>query len=65
MCGNASKPEAILKQLQTHFKGIREKGVGRPYPRVPAHYTPGNHTHGVIKGAKQSLSKPLGFERFQ
>jgi len=27
---------AILKQLQTHFKAKREKGVGMPFPRVPA-----------------------------
>jgi len=26
---------AILKQLQSHFKGKREKGVGTPFPRVP------------------------------
>jgi len=25
----------ILKQLQTHFKAKREKGVGTPFPRVP------------------------------
>jgi len=28
---------AILKQLQTHFKAKREKGVGAPFP---PHYTP-------------------------
>ena len=27
---------AILKQLRTHFKAKREKGVGTPFPRVPA-----------------------------
>jgi len=27
---------AILKQLQTHFITKREKGVGTPFPRVPA-----------------------------
>jgi len=27
---------AILKQLPIHFKGKREKGVGTPFPRVPA-----------------------------
>jgi len=27
---------AILKQLQTHFKAKREKGVGTPFPHVPA-----------------------------
>jgi len=27
---------AILKHLQTHFKAKREKGVGTPFPRVPA-----------------------------
>ena len=26
---------AILKQLPSHFKAIREKGVGTPFPRVP------------------------------
>jgi len=31
---------AILKQLQTHFETKREKGVGTPFPCVPAHYTP-------------------------
>jgi len=25
-----------LKQLQTHFKAQHEKGVGTPFPRVPA-----------------------------
>ena len=34
--GNASKKIAILKQLKTHFKAKREKGVGTPFPRVPA-----------------------------
>jgi len=28
--------KAILKQLQTHFEAKREKGVGTPFPRVPA-----------------------------
>jgi len=27
---------AILKQLQRHFEAKREKGVGTPFPRVPA-----------------------------
>jgi len=27
-----------LKQLQTHFKAKQEKGVGTPFPRVPAVY---------------------------
>jgi len=36
MCGNASKKIAVLKQLQTHFNAEREKGVGTPFPRVPA-----------------------------
>jgi len=27
---------AILKQLKTHFKAKREKGMGMPFPRVPA-----------------------------
>jgi len=27
---------AISKQLQTHFKAKREKGVGPPFPCVPA-----------------------------
>jgi len=27
---------ASLKQLQIHFKTKREKGVGTPFPRVPA-----------------------------
>jgi len=27
---------AILKQLPTHFKAKREKGVGAPFSRVPA-----------------------------
>jgi len=27
---------AILKQLQTHFKTKREKGVGTSFPHVPA-----------------------------
>jgi len=27
---------AILKQLKTLFKAKREKGVGTPFPRVPA-----------------------------
>jgi len=27
---------AILKQLKTNFKAKREKGVGTPFPRVPA-----------------------------
>jgi len=34
--GNAPKNLAILKQLWTHFKAKHEKGVGRPFPRVPA-----------------------------
>jgi len=35
MCGNAPKKTAILKQLQTHFKGKHEKCLGTPFPRVP------------------------------
>jgi len=35
MCGKAPKKPAILKQLQTHFKGKREKCLGTPFPRVP------------------------------
>jgi len=31
---------AILKELQTHFKAKREKGVGTPFPRVPAPLQP-------------------------
>jgi len=27
---------AVLKQLPTHFEARREKGVGMPFPRVPA-----------------------------
>jgi len=27
---------AISKQLRTHFKAKRKKGVGVPFPRVPA-----------------------------
>ena len=34
--GNAPKNPVILKQLQTHFKIKHNKGVGRPFPRVPA-----------------------------
>jgi len=30
------KKLAILKQLRTHFKAKLEKGVGTPFPRVPA-----------------------------
>jgi len=33
---DASKKRAILKQIPTHFKAKREKGVGTPFPRVPA-----------------------------
>jgi len=33
---NAPKKLAILKQLQIHFKAKHEKGVGTPFPRVPA-----------------------------
>jgi len=29
-----------LKQLQSHFKAKREKGVGTPFPRVPAPLQP-------------------------
>jgi len=28
--------KAILKQLKTHFIAKREKGVGTPFPHVPA-----------------------------
>jgi len=34
---------AILKQLQTHFEAKREKGVGTPFPRVPAPLHPWLH----------------------
>ena len=39
--GNAPKNLAVLKQLQTHFKIKHNKGVGRPFPRVPPHCTIG------------------------
>jgi len=52
---------AILKQLPTHFKAKREKGVGTPFPRVPPHYTPdvniGSHRKSYFK--KKSLRKVL------
>ena len=35
-CENASKKTAISKQLKTHFEAKRDKGVGTPFPRVPA-----------------------------
>jgi len=31
-----TKKMAILKQLHTHFKAKRQKGVGTPFPRIPA-----------------------------
>jgi len=31
---------AILNQLQIHFKAKHEKGVGTPFPRVPAPLIP-------------------------
>ena len=34
--GNASKELAILIQLRIHFKAKHEKGVGMPFPHVPA-----------------------------
>jgi len=34
--GNASKQLVFLKHLQTHFKAKHEKGVGTPFPVVPA-----------------------------
>jgi len=37
----------ILKQLQIHFKAKQEKGVGTPFPRVPARYTPGSTTQNM------------------
>jgi len=30
------KKLAILKQLQTNLKAKHEKGVGTPFPRIPA-----------------------------
>jgi len=38
--GVGTHPIAILKQLQTHFKAKREKGVGTPFPRIPPHHNP-------------------------
>jgi len=35
-CGKASEEIAILKQFPTHFEAKCEKGVGTPFPRVPA-----------------------------
>jgi len=40
--GAHPKKLAILKQLRTNLKLKHEKGVGTPFPRVPAHYTPGH-----------------------
>jgi len=34
--GTHQKKLAILKQLLTNLKPKREKGVGTPFPRVPA-----------------------------
>jgi len=34
--GAHPKKLAILKQLRTNLKPNHEKGVGRPFPRVPA-----------------------------
>jgi len=53
-CGSAAKKIAILKQLQTHFKAKLQKGVGTPFPRVPAPLhpavtQPGAHPHKQVK----------------
>jgi len=40
--GTHSKKLAILKQLQTNLKSKHEKGVGTPFPRVPAPVHPGH-----------------------
>jgi len=34
------KKLAILKQLRTNLKAKHEKGVGMPFPRVPAQLHP-------------------------
>jgi len=47
---------AILKQLQTHFKAKREKGVGTPFPRVPAPLHPCNHLAILTVSTKFRLS---------
>jgi len=35
---------SLLKQLPTHFKAKREKGVGTPFSRIPAPLPPDPHT---------------------
>jgi len=42
MCVGTHPKIAILKQLQTHFKTKREKGVGTPFSRIPAPLHPRN-----------------------
>jgi len=44
--GTHPKQLAVSQQLQTHIKAKHEKGVGTPFPRVPAHYTPGSDASG-------------------
>jgi len=46
--GTHPKKLAILKQLRTHFKAKYEKGVATPFPRVPPHYTPGEHVKIIL-----------------
>jgi len=38
-----TKKLAILKQLQIYFKAKYEKGIGTPFPRVPAPLHPWLH----------------------
>jgi len=57
-CGNAPKKLAILKQLQTHFNAKLQKGVGKPFPRVPPHYTPG---YACIRINKHALFQSSEF----
>jgi len=57
----------ILKHLRTHFKAKHEKGVGTPFPRVPAQLNPcspyGNSLHGVLTiSTKQTVRCPRMLE---
>jgi len=45
-----TKKLAVLKQLQTFFKAKHEKGVGTPFPRVPAPLLPCTYTGNVSSG---------------
>jgi len=54
-----------LKQLQSHFKTTREKGVETPFPRIPAQLHPCKTHCPLGRGEETEKQDPLPLRKRQ